>query len=80
MTEKSNLRKILAESGLLGLHRTKNVDLRESGLVRKVAIEDSVMDQLIDLLNPVNQHFTSKNNIKHTNHIDNIIYIDDYRK
>lgn len=34
MTEKSNLRKILAKSGLLGLHRTKNVDLRESGLVR----------------------------------------------
>ena len=77
MTEKSNLRKILAESGLLGLHRTKNVDLRESGLVRKVATEDSVMDQLIDLLNPANQHFISKKNI---NHIDNIIYIDDYRK
>ena len=80
MTEKSNLRKILAESGLLGLHRTKNVDLRESGLVRKVATEDSVMDQLIDLLNPANQHFISKKNIKHINHIDNIIYIDDYRK
>ena len=80
MTEKSNLRKILAKSGLLGLHRNKNVDLRESGLVRKVATEDSVMDQLIDLLNPANQHFTSKKNIKHTNHIDNIIYIDDYRK